>query len=95
MAKKDVLSNNYFKDKDRVADLLNVYLYNGEQILAEKDIQEINPVLTKAWWNNDELRINENITDVLYLIYIFWQFHQLMQASGSIPLFSSIIDHKT
>lgn len=70
MAKKDVLSNNYFKDKDRVADLLNVYLYNGEQILAEKDIQEINPVLTKAWWNNDELRTNENITDVLYLISI-------------------------
>jgi len=37
MAKKDIPSINYFKDKMRMADLLNVYLYGGNKIISPQD----------------------------------------------------------
>lgn len=65
MAKKDIPSINYFKDKIRMADLLNVYLYGGNKIISPQDVTELNPILAKSWWNDKELKTNVNITDVL------------------------------
>lgn len=70
MARKDIPSINYFKDKARIADLLNVYLYNGNRIIKEEDITELNPILAKSWWSNKELRTNVNITDVLFEVKV-------------------------
>lgn len=66
MAKKDIPSINYFKDKTRIADLLNVYLYGGNKIISPQDVSELNPILAKSWWNDKELKTNVNITDVLF-----------------------------
>ena len=65
MAKKDIPSINYFKDKTRIADLLNVYLYGGNKIISPQDVSELNPILAKSWWNDKKLKTNVNITDVL------------------------------
>ena len=70
MAKKDIPSINYFKDKMRIADLLNVYLYDGNKIISPQDITELNPILAKSWWNDKELKTNVNITDVLFEVKI-------------------------
>lgn len=70
MARKDIPSINYFKDKARIADLLNVYLYDGNRIIKEEDITELNPILAKSWWSNKELKTNVNITDVLFEVKI-------------------------
>ena len=66
MAKKDIPSINYFKDKTRIADLLNVYLYGGNKIISPQDVSELNPILAKSWWNDKKLKTNVNITDVLF-----------------------------
>ena len=60
MGRKDITSINYFKDKSRIADLLNVYLYQGQEVIKEKDITELNPILAKSWWNNKDLKSNVN-----------------------------------
>ena len=70
MAKKDIPSINYFKDKMRMADLLNVYLYGGNKIISPQDVTELNPILAKSWWNDKELKTNVNITDVLFEVKI-------------------------
>ena len=70
MGRKDITSINYFKDKSRIADLLNVYLYQGQEVIKEKDITELNPILAKSWWNNKDLKSNVNITDVLFEVAI-------------------------
>lgn len=70
MAKKDIPSINYFKDKMRIADLLNVYLYDGNKIISPQDITELNPILAKSWWNDKKLKTNVNITDVLFEVKI-------------------------
>nr|WP_295263075.1 Rpn family recombination-promoting nuclease/putative transposase [uncultured Blautia sp.] len=70
MAKKDIPSINYFKDKTRIADLLNVYLYDGNKIISPQDISELNPILAKSWWNDKELKTNVNITDVLFEVKV-------------------------
>ena len=70
MAKKDIPSINYFKDKTWIADLLNVYLYDGNKIISPQDITELNPILAKSWWNDKELKTNVNITDVLFEVKI-------------------------
>ena len=66
MGRKDIASINYFKDKTRVADLLNVYWYQGQEMIKEKDITELNPIMAKSWWSNKDLKTNVNITDVLF-----------------------------
>lgn len=70
MAKKDIPSINYFKDKTRIADLLNVYLYGGNKIISPQDVSELNPILAKSWWNDKKLKTNVNITDVLFEVKI-------------------------
>lgn len=70
MGRKDIASINYFKDKSRIADLLNVYLYQGQKVIKEQDITELNPILAKSWWNNKDLKSNVNITDVLFEVAI-------------------------
>ena len=42
MQDRDVTANDYLEDEARVADLLNVVLFQGNQILQAENIQEIN-----------------------------------------------------
>ncbi len=39
MWKKDAVSNVFFKDPVRVADLLNGYVYRGKQVVRKEDVQ--------------------------------------------------------
>jgi len=42
MAKKDVVSIDYFGDKERFADLFNVFYFAGEQMIKPEDVREKN-----------------------------------------------------
>ena len=40
MSEKDIISNNYFKDNERFADLLNGFIFSGQQVIFPEDLQE-------------------------------------------------------
>lgn len=40
MSDRDIISINYFEDKERFADLLNGYLFDGQQIISPEDFRE-------------------------------------------------------
>ena len=42
MQEKDISSITYFEKNVRIADLLNVFIFDGEQYLQAEDIQERN-----------------------------------------------------
>lgn len=68
MTAQDILSNNYFKDKNRFADLLNGFFCEGKQIIQAKDIRERDPVLSRTWNGGESPRAGSTITDVLYQV---------------------------
>lgn len=40
MGKKDIALARYFEDEDRYADLINGYVFSGEQVVSGSDILE-------------------------------------------------------
>lgn len=40
MGKKDVALYRYFQDEERVADLLNVYVFGGRSVIGASDVSE-------------------------------------------------------
>ena len=47
MKEKDVVSLTYMDDDERIADLINVYFYEGEQKVAPEDVQEMDSTVRK------------------------------------------------
>ena len=43
MGKQDMVSREYFRDTDRLADLLNAELFQGERRIGQKDIRQRDP----------------------------------------------------
>ena len=41
MREKDAVSNVFFKDPARVADLLNGYIYHGQQVVKAENVQNL------------------------------------------------------
>lgn len=52
MQEKDIVAKAYFENPERFADLMNAYVYAGEQILKAEDIKEIRS--EEARIDNDE-----------------------------------------
>ena len=48
MGKYDVILSQYFEDHYRYADLINGFLFDGEQIVKETDVTDGNPVMTNS-----------------------------------------------
>ena len=46
MGKKDIALARYFEDEDRYADLINGYVFSGEQVVSGSDILEKNILVT-------------------------------------------------
>ena len=46
MQKKDIVSSVYFENRERFADLMNAYIFGGQQLITAEDIREISS--TKA-----------------------------------------------
>lgn len=64
MQEKDVVTIEYFEDHRRFADLINGFVFLGEQIVAPEDITELNRVLTKIWRKSGWLRAQMMIRDL-------------------------------
>lgn len=65
MQRKNVVSIDYFKDKARLADFLNGYVFKGCEIVHPEDIHENDSVLTRIWKEGGIIRSNVNIVDVM------------------------------
>lgn len=46
MGKCDIILSQYFEDDCRYADLINGFVFEGRQVVDEKDIIDRNPVIT-------------------------------------------------
>ena len=64
MQEKDVVTIEYFEDPCRFADLVNGFVFHGEQIVVPDDITELNRVLTKVWRKSGWLRAQMMIRDL-------------------------------
>ena len=47
MQEQNLAASEYFKDKERFADLMNGYVYHGQQIIHPEDILELDPVIPR------------------------------------------------
>ena len=48
MREKDAVSNVFFQDPARIADLLNGFIYHGEQVVSAADVQERGDIFPDA-----------------------------------------------
>ncbi|MBQ8815359.1 MAG: hypothetical protein IJZ85_12790 [Lachnospiraceae bacterium] len=64
MQEKDVVTIEYFEDPIRFADLINGFVFHGEQRVAPEDITELNRVITKIWRKSGWLRAQMLIRDL-------------------------------
>lgn len=65
MQEKDVVSIEYFEDAEHFADLLNGYVFEGEQIVRPEDVKERNRVLTKTQKQEQRMRSKIIIRDIM------------------------------
>ena len=49
MGQKDISLVRYFEDSGRYADLINGFLFGGEQIVSRQDVQEMDSRVTGVW----------------------------------------------
>lgn len=64
MQEKDVVTIEYFEDPSRFADLINGFVFLGEQVVLPEDITELNRVLTRIWRRVGWLRAQMMIRDL-------------------------------
>lgn len=48
MQEKDVISVEYFEEPERFADLVNGYVFSGEQVVKPESVRELNRVVMKS-----------------------------------------------
>lgn len=67
MQEQNNISKDYFKRKDRFADLLNGYIYHGQQMIRADDIKEMDPVIPvpRVYGQGVILQANVNIVDLI------------------------------
>ncbi len=69
MQEKDVVSIEYFEEPERFADLLNGYLFGGEQVVKPENVQERNRVIAQTRRNGQRLEGGFVIRDVVQNFY--------------------------
>lgn len=70
MQEKDVVTIAYFEDPIRFADLINGFVFHGEQKISPEDITELNRVITKIWRKSGWLRAQMLIRDLARQVQI-------------------------
>ena len=64
MQEPNIFSNNFFKDRTRMADFLNGYIYQGEPIVLPEHILEVDPVITTLWKKGSILQAHVSVLDL-------------------------------
>ena len=64
MQEKDAVTIEYFEEPVRFADLVNGFVFHGEQVVSPEDITELNRVIMKLWRKAGWLRAQMMIRDL-------------------------------
>lgn len=67
MGKKNIVWNHYLRDKRRFADVVNGFLYKGEQIVKAEELEDLSTVYAKtgmAGGNGEQEESSERIRDI-------------------------------
>ena len=78
MQEANATSIEYFRDLERVADLLNGILFHGEEIITADNLLEKNPVIHKITEKDGKITATENIPDLSIMV-------MLNDVSGDVP----------
>ena len=70
MQEKDVITIEYLEDPVRFADLINGFVFQGEQRVSPGDITELNRVITKVWRKSGWLRAQMIIRDLARMVHL-------------------------
>lgn len=73
MQEKDVVSIEYFEEPERFADLLNGYVFEGEQVIKPEDVKEMNRVITKTQKQGQRIKSKIIIRDIMRKVGIDMQ----------------------
>ena len=65
MQEQNLAASEYFKDKERFADLMNGYVYHGQQMIHPEDILELDPVIPRTDEHGSVLHASVNIVDLM------------------------------
>ena len=65
MQEKDVVSIEYLEDPKRFADLLNGYVFEGQQVVRPEDIKERNRVITNTERRGTQIKGKVMIRDIM------------------------------
>ena len=65
MQEKDAVTNEYFKSAERVADIMNVFIFEGQPVIAAEDVQDQGESISKIIQENGALKANTVILDVV------------------------------
>ncbi len=70
MQEVNATSIEYFRDLERVADLLNGILFHGEGIITTDNLLEKNPVIHKITEKDGKITATENIPDLSIMVML-------------------------
>ena len=70
MQEANATSIEYFRDLERVADLLNGILFHGEGIITAGNLLEKNPVIHKITEKDGKITAAENIPDLSIMVML-------------------------
>ena len=70
MQEANATSIEYFRDLERVADLLNGILFHGEGIIKADNLLEKNPVIHKVIEKDGKITATENIPDLSIMVML-------------------------
>ena len=70
MQETNAMSIEYFKDKGRVADLLNGVIFQGRQIIAAENLQYENPVIHNISKRGNKISSVENTVDFSVMVSV-------------------------
>ena len=65
MQEQNTASIDYFKNKERFADLINGYVYHGQQLISAEDILELDSVVSRIEGEGETLYADVYIVDLL------------------------------
>ena len=68
MARANATSIEYFKEPQRIADLLNGFIFHGKQIITPRNLQEENPVIHNIIKQENKVSAIENTVDLSIMV---------------------------
>lgn len=70
MQEANATSIEYFKDKRRIADLLNGVIFQGKRVITAENLYEKNPVIHNISKNRNKISAVENALDLSVMVTV-------------------------